>query len=294
METYNTRNNTNNKGSYKMKKVIFAFAIALVLGFNVNQVSAQPFTGDMATDSCPGFDNGDPTVATPCQVGDGPEVYEAINHIFNNAGVATPAVLTDNGDTDPFRVANDSYWEDLSGGTAGSFAVVSISAANMNTLGVHNVGDLGSSTGVVLPQTGFTFLGDGSAANPFPGGNPVLGSNFGFSLNTVGFGGDQTYSSDPDLNHDGLDHMISFYFPQLEGVSFFIDTTGDGNQNGVVSLSADTYVLAWEDLPNGGDIDYNDTIFLVTKVAPVPEPITALLFSSGFAAMAARRRKARA
>ncbi len=280
-----------------MKKVMFLVALAVALGFNVNQVAAQPFTGAMATDSCPGFDTGDPLVATPCQVNDGPEVYEAINHIFNSAGVANPGgVMTDNGDTDPFRVlGNDSYWADLGGGVSSNFAVVSISAANMNTLGVHPVGNLGGTSFVVPPQTGFGLLGDGSMANPFAGGvNTLANQNFGFALNTVGIGGNNTWSSDPTLNSDGLDHMITFYFPELAGVSFYIDTDDDGVQDGQIQLTSDTYVLAWEDLPGGGDIDYNDTVFLVTRVAPVPEPITALLFSGGFAAMAARRRKVNA
>lgn len=275
-----------------MKKLMFVFAVSMILGFN-SQVSAQPYTGDMAADNCVGVEVGT-AVPTPCQVNDGPEVYEAINHIFTNAGVANPGgVMDSNGDTDPFRMENDDYWNDLSGGfPASSFAVVSISASNLNTLGVHPVGNLAGSVPVVAPQNGFTFLGDGSIGNPFPGGfNPFANQNFGFSLNTVGLGGDQTYSSDPTLNHDGLDHMISFYFPQLAGVSFYIDTNDDGNQDGQIVLTSDTFVLAWEDLPNGGDIDYNDTIFLVTKVAPVPEPLTALLFSGGFAAMAARRRR---
>lgn len=62
-------------------------------------------------------------------------------------------------------------------------------------------------------------------------------------------------------NIDGMDHMQTFVI------------TG--------GTSAGNYVLAWEDLPDLGDADYQDLVVEVSGVQPVPEPTTILLFGLG-------------
>jgi hypothetical protein len=69
-------------------------------------------------------------------------------------------------------------------------------------------------------------------------------------------------------NIDGMDHMQTY-----------VVTGGP---------SAGNYVLAWEDLPNLGDVDYQDLVVEVSGVQPVPEPATVLLL--GLGALALRKK----
>jgi Domain of unknown function (DUF4114) len=63
------------------------------------------------------------------------------------------------------------------------------------------------------------------------------------------------WSSDPSLNSDLLDHMVTFAI------------TGGAD--------AGDYVIAFEDLPYGqSDLDYNDFVVQVSGVKPVPEAST--------------------
>jgi hypothetical protein len=56
---------------------------------------------------------------------------------------------------------------------------------------------------------------------------------------------------------------------------------------------AGDFVMAWEDLPNLGDRDYNDLVLRVSGVTAVPVPATVWLFISGLIGVAAiARRKA--
>ena len=280
-----------------MKKLIFAVLMSMLFAFSASAVMADPGPYD-ATMTLDGYDTTTDAVQTPNQTSstESPQIFEAINQVFINAGLVSPA-YTSNPDTDVAQVTGtNAYWHDIAPfGDAGNFAVISITAANANTLGVFQYGNLGSLTFVVPTQTGFTFLGDGTSLDPYPGGiNPFTSTNFGFALNTVGSGVNTTWYSDPTLNSDQLDHMLAFYLPELAEQTAWIDTDDDGVADHLVTFTTDTYLLAWEDLPLGHnlfDSDYNDTIFLVTKVSPVPEPMTMALMGSGLAAMAGLRRR---
>ena len=96
------------------------------------------------------------------------------------------------------------------------------------------------------------------------------GSPFRFGLDPSG---SPLLSSDPSDNlfcgwpcADAKDHMVSWLIT-------------DG-------LYAGDYVIAWEDLKNLGDRDYNDLVVRVSGVAVVPVPAAAWLFGSGLLALA--------
>ena len=67
-----------------------------------------------------------------------------------------------------------------------------------------------------------------------------------------------------------------------------------GHLKAFATSDANTFLLAWEDLPNGGDLDHNDFVVLATGIRPVPEPGTLALLGTGVMGLLgyARRRKA--
>ncbi|MGB5537784.1 MAG: DUF4114 domain-containing protein, partial [Thiogranum sp.] len=73
------------------------------------------------------------------------------------------------------------------------------------------------------------------------------------------------WTSLPDQNSDLLDHMVTWLI-----------SGNEDRPNNVVG----NYVLAWEDLPGGGDRDFNDVV-VEASVAPVPIPAAVWLFGSG-------------
>ena len=84
-------------------------------------------------------------------------------------------------------------------------------------------------------------------------------------------GGLFTWYSDRALNADGLNHVFSKSVAAGEVFA--------GSRAG-------TYV-GFEDLPSGGDLDYNDTGFVFGITAAVPEPSTWAMMILGFVALGA-------
>lgn len=85
-------------------------------------------------------------------------------------------------------------------------------------------------------------------------GTVEAGSTLDFSLVSDGYmkSGTQTFSTDTSKNADGLQHLIAYDYQGY-------------------------LVLAWEDTFNGGDMDYNDVVFVVdigkaniNEIAEVP------------------------
>ena len=98
-------------------------------------------------------------------------------------------------------------------------------------------------------------IGLGGPSAPLNSGNV----NFIWALDPSGA---PLWTSLPGQNSDSLDHMVTWLI-----------TGGQGN-------TAGNWVIAWEDLPGGGDRDFNDVVVEV-KVSPVPIPAAVWLFGSG-------------
>jgi hypothetical protein len=152
-------------------------------------------------------------------------------------------------------------------------------------------------------------VGNGTSGSPYIGTGAVFssGTQFGLAINSVGEtningtpAGNMTWYSDPTLNSDGMDHLMSYNLSSLTGTQVYVFDPNTNTEE-LVTLN-DPYLVSFEDLPltdNGAnsDLDYNDLIVLINgaapSTAPVPEPVTVALFGLGLVAMAgfALRRK---
>ncbi len=117
-------------------------------------------------------------------------------------------------------------------------------------------------------------------------GTDFSGNMFNFYLDSSASNGGGLFYSDTNLNTDGIDHMLAF-----QGV-------GDQVQIGKYAAGewgSNEYILAWEDLYDGGDKDYTDFVVMVESVNPVPvsAPATLALMSLGLLGLAgaSKRRK---
>lgn len=266
---------------------LMALAVLLTAGLAL----ATPFPANVQNDvygvAQGGGVNGIPTARDN---NDGlPDINDAINLLLGTA-------YSRNANIDFLFHEPDTIWKQLNGGAA----LIGLTAANNNTLGVYT--DLGGGTvktPIIGPYSGFGFLGDGTAANPYPAAavpNSVVphGDLFGWYLESTTSGGStKTYFSEAVLNAGGWDHMMTFHLEELAGTTIYVQV---GEEVFAYTLN-DPWLICWEDLPysNGklGDEDYDDMMFLVDKVRPIPEPATMLLVGAGLLGVGAFRRKFR-
>lgn len=198
---------------------------------------------------------------------------------------------TVNAQTACLNDGSDANWS-VTGGQLGQVDIKVELAGNKdtNSFGVYDIvtgtryqlfegSDSAGATGDVKVKLsgGKWFLSlmdnQGSDAGVWTTANQVISSGvFGFYLGTTnGF-----LYSNTAKNADGTDHMYA-YGP-LDGGLTNPEWTGD-------------YIQAWEDLPGGGDRDYQDFVASLTDITPVPLPAAAWLFGSGLLALLPRLRR---
>jgi hypothetical protein len=256
-----------------IRRSILAGLLILGLAVVTGLANASPFSSNVTNDVYSGVVNGIPTANG---VNDGiPDIFDAINQLVG-------AGLANNAGADPRFVQPDDIWHELNG----SIALIGLTAAYTNTVGVYTGLGTGTVQTPLMTSTGFGFAGNGTTV-PYPYATFSLDAPklFGWYLYA-----NQTtnYYSESILNAGGWDHMMTFKLPELAGVT--VNVVG-----GTHTFTKDAYLIAWEDLPFGngvlGDDDYDDMMFVVDKVAPVPIPGSILLLGSGLAGLGFFRRR---
>lgn len=221
-------------------------------------------------------------------------LYEIYNALYGTAFTSADGLAADGG-MEELQISGDSFFE-LFGTADVTVRFVALFSDSAQRLGYYTNPGSASLTGnpntaaASLTQVDgdFHHLFDASDFGFAPGiqtSSITLGdSPVGFYLNAP-LGGGITWFSQSSRNIDFGDHMVAYLVSDAEG-----------------NIDPNRLFIAFEDIYNLGERDYNDLVFEliftpedegpINPENPVPEPGTWLLVTGGLGALALRRRQA--
>lgn len=187
---------------------------------------------------------------------------------------------------------HDSYWSITASGTSVTTLIIELASfANTNKFGIYDYMDPTKYVEVFDGSAGqgdqatVTIMADGLVkVNQISSGVNFGGNLFGYYLDaTVGNNNNAAiFYSDTQFNNDSVDHMYAY---QGTGDTVQLPGYNEG------TWTPNEWILAWEDLWNGGDEDYTGFVVMVESVEPVPVPGAVLLGLLGLSAAGIKLRK---
>lgn len=289
-------------------KSLAILAIGLILGTG-DIAEAAPFSAAMSLDMY--NNNAQNNIPTP-------QYTPGLGYdIFNAANLLNPSYgFTKNENLDLKLVTQDSSLQTLDGSVVSMF-VIGRSARNINNIGYYlrsaDNSTIAQYTPLLTNVSGDGFTGTGTSSAPFLGVDfTAPASTIGMYIETTNWRNPsdvKTYYSEPILNSDGFDHLITYALPELKGLTYWVNDPKLGLYKHTFTENA--YLIGFEDITakytgpefgvTMGDEDFNEILILIdsTQFQPspkpplVPEPATFVLVGAGMAGLLVMRRRNR-